>query len=263
MSRPVITQFWDHIWTQERRNIYAYEQVKFEAVMEIIPSDVRSIIDVGCGSGNFTNRLVQNFRVIGVDPCERGLKSLQCDSRIGVITKIPCADREFDLALAMEVLEHLEYDGSLEGAVKELARTADKYVIVTTPANDDPIYYAARCNVCGSQFHLSQHVRFLGREDFPNLIPGFDLIKLIETGERIRGSRILAQLAMAGSQYNGFASAGMVCLVCRSNIKRVRISDSLWSLSIVGLDRIIITVKKALGLRVSHNYVALYERKEE
>ena len=42
-------------------------QDKIEYVKKLIPNDVKTIIDIGCGSGFITNQLAEDYKVIGVD----------------------------------------------------------------------------------------------------------------------------------------------------------------------------------------------------
>lgn len=46
---------------------------KIAKVLEFIPEDVSSIIDVGCGNGVITNILAQHFDVTAVDRSQQAL----------------------------------------------------------------------------------------------------------------------------------------------------------------------------------------------
>lgn len=263
MSKCEYADYWNHIWSGAAGDLAPFQLAKYAAVTDAIPEDVQTIVDVGCGSGNFTNRIVDRYKVLGVDFSEAALQLLKCEGRVGDITDLPAGDREFDMSMAMEVLEHMPHDGSLPKAAAELARVARKYVVVTVPANDDPVYYAARCPVCQSRFHESQHMRSFVDEDFAGLIPGFTLVKLIKTGRRVTGSKFLIQLAIAMSPYTGQAREGVPCLICGSLIKTVRIRQSLWSTLFMGLDYALVRLKSMLRIGVPHNFVAIYERAEQ
>lgn len=262
MSRTEENAYWDSIWSGVKGKLEPFQLEKYARITEILPEDVRSIVDVGCGSGQFTNQLVDRYRVLGVDFSKAALQHLECEGRIGDITDLPVADREFDMAMAMEVLEHLPHDGSLERATTELARVAANYVLITVPANDDPIYYAARCPVCQSRFHQAQHLRYFTADDFPRLIPGFRLARLLQTGRRVIGSKFLIQLAMATSPYTGLAREGVPCLVCGELVKTIRIRSSIFSLTLLSLDHAIVALKSLLHIGTAHNFVALYERED-
>ena len=137
---------------------------------------------------------------------------------------------------------------------------AKKYILITVPAFDDPISGAARCNLCKSVFHLSQHVRFFNsKEEFGKLFSNFRLVLLKGTGTRIKDSRTFRALAMAFSEYTGVAYGGLPRLVCGNTIKPVSAKKSLSSFVFVGMDIVLRKVKKQLGMVRPHNYVALYE----
>ena len=53
------------------------------------------------------------------------------------ITHIPFDDREFDLVIAYDVLEHLTFE-QLELALKEISRVSNKYVLFSIPFLGDP-----------------------------------------------------------------------------------------------------------------------------
>ena len=46
-------------------------QIKVQKILGMIPPDVRTIIDIGCGDGTITNRLAEKFDVTGVDRSEK------------------------------------------------------------------------------------------------------------------------------------------------------------------------------------------------
>lgn len=260
MTRSKEKEFWNNVWN-DRKELYDYEIEKFKYLLNIIPKDCESIIDIGCGSGNFTNTLVGKYEVVGVDLSESGLVKLKCPSKIGSITDIPAENKSFDMAIAMEILEHLGYDGSFEKALSELERVAKKYILITVPAFDNPISGAARCDACKSVFHLSQHVRFFNNKaEFEKMFFNFRLVLFKPTGTRIKGSPTLRALAMAFSNYTGASYEGLTCLVCRNRIKPISAKKSFFSLIFVGMDMLLCRMKKLLGMTNPHNYVALYER---
>lgn len=244
------------------RQLADYELETHELARQIIPEDVRTVADIGCGSGAFTNTIVDRYQVTGIDFNEIALQSVKCDTIAAPITDIPAEDGRFDLAMAMQVLEHLPYDGTMDTGVAELARVARRYVMITVPAHDDPVLNAVRCPVCKSRFHRAQHIRFFQPSTFTDLIPGFKLIKLVGAGKRYQGSPLLVNLAMAGSRYTGASIPGCPCLICGATVEMAPIRASLWSTFFMGLDLLLVRLKRLFGLSVPYNYIALFEREK-
>jgi SAM-dependent methyltransferase len=93
----------------------------FAAVAEVEP---RRVLEVGCGMGNFAERVARETtaEVVATDISprmvdvarERGL-----DARVADVQALPFADGEFDCAVANAMLYHVE---NLDRALSELAR---------------------------------------------------------------------------------------------------------------------------------------------
>ena len=77
-------------------------------ILEILPPDVRSVLDVGCGDGFITNALPEQLRVVGVDISQQAVKHVKRETVIGSATDLPLPDRSFDMVMSNDVLEHLE-----------------------------------------------------------------------------------------------------------------------------------------------------------
>ena len=105
----------------------------FEAVVAAQP---RRVLEVGCGMGNFAERLARqtSAEVVATDlsprmvelACERGL-----DACVADVQELPFDDGEFDCAVANAMLYHVE---DLYRALSELARVLEpggKIVAVT------------------------------------------------------------------------------------------------------------------------------------
>jgi 2-polyprenyl-3-methyl-5-hydroxy-6-metoxy-1,4-benzoquinol methylase len=98
-----------------------------------------SLLDVGCGEGVLTHEWAQRIdgRVVGIDLDDPLLhkewEQRQAPNLTYVVTKaegMPFADDEFEVATAIEVLEHVP---DPEATVAEMARCASKHLIVSVP----------------------------------------------------------------------------------------------------------------------------------
>ena len=117
-------------------------EIYYSSLEEILEnnSDSTSIIDVGCGMGNFTLELVnrEQFKIIvGIDFLKETL-GLACENeklldRVsfieGNLLNIPFNDRSFDITICLNVLHHIHVK-DLSKAIQELARITNKYLIL-------------------------------------------------------------------------------------------------------------------------------------
>ena len=99
-----------------------------------------SVLDVGCGEGVLTvqwaDRLADG-RVVGIDLDDPKLRAEwerrarpNLEFRAEEATSLSFADDEFDLACAIEVLEHVPQP---EATLAEMARTARRHLLVSVP----------------------------------------------------------------------------------------------------------------------------------
>jgi 2-polyprenyl-3-methyl-5-hydroxy-6-metoxy-1,4-benzoquinol methylase len=105
----------------------------------------KSILDVGCGEGVLTEQWADKLaggRIVGVDLDDEKLKAewvgRQRDNLEYVTVEpgnLPFADGEFDLATAIEVLEHVPDPAH---TVSEMARCASGHLLVSVPR--EPIW---------------------------------------------------------------------------------------------------------------------------
>jgi SAM-dependent methyltransferase len=123
-----------HWWYRGRRRVLA-------AVLDglALAPDIR-ILDAGCGSGRNMVDLARRGVVAGVELAPSSLEVARArgvgDVRAGSLEEpLPFADGAFDLAVALDVLEHLRDDGP---AWRELARVVvpGGRLVVTVPQYD-------------------------------------------------------------------------------------------------------------------------------
>jgi SAM-dependent methyltransferase len=113
----------------------------FESTLEelFVLADPSSILDVGCGEGVLTHKWAQRIEgtVVGIDLDDPALhaewEKRSCPNleyRVMKAENLPFADDEFDLASAIEVLEHVP---DPEHTVAEMARVASRHLLVSVP----------------------------------------------------------------------------------------------------------------------------------
>lgn len=100
----------------------------------------QSVLDVGCGEGVLTHQWAQQLgerRIVGIDLDDDKLKAEwatrqrpNLEYRTIPAENLPFDDGEFDLACAIEVLEHVP---DPEHTVAEMARVASGHLLVSVP----------------------------------------------------------------------------------------------------------------------------------
>jgi 2-polyprenyl-3-methyl-5-hydroxy-6-metoxy-1,4-benzoquinol methylase len=99
-----------------------------------------SVLDVGCGEGVLVHRWAQRLadaRVVGIDLQEESLQAGWSEHQAPNLEyrtmqgeNLPFATNEFDLASAIEVLEHVP---DPEHTLAEMARCAERHLLVSVP----------------------------------------------------------------------------------------------------------------------------------
>jgi SAM-dependent methyltransferase len=116
----------------------------FEGALDelLTRADPRSLLDVGCGEGvlvhQWAQRLGESTRVVGIDLEEQSIQAgweqraaPNLEYRVmGAESPLPFAENEFDLATAIEVLEHVP---DPEHTLSEMARCAERHLLVSVP----------------------------------------------------------------------------------------------------------------------------------
>lgn len=136
--------YWNYRYSQEVEDMWRIWTTRdlIEKVSAHIPHRA-SVLDVGCGAGIVPTRMSKIRSDIQLSACDFSLESIkylhslplsfnqlfQADLRVG----LPCPDQSFDVVLATEVLEHLEFSAE---AVLHLVRVARDRVVITVPNKD-------------------------------------------------------------------------------------------------------------------------------
>lgn len=106
--------------------------------------DVRSALDVGCGSGFSTYYMqpyVEQLWAVDRSPYMLERHPLRASERLalGDAVALPFDDGRFDLVYAWEVLHHI---GEPVRAVREMARVSRRYVLLAEPNPWNPAQFA-------------------------------------------------------------------------------------------------------------------------
>jgi 2-polyprenyl-3-methyl-5-hydroxy-6-metoxy-1,4-benzoquinol methylase len=137
-----------------------------------------SVLDVGCGEGVLTAQWAERLddgRIVGIDLDDEKLRAewerrrrANLDFRVEEATSLSFADGEFDLAAAIEVLEHVPEP---EATLAEMARVARSRLLVSVPR--EPLWRAlnlARGAYWRSLGNTPGHVNHWSKRDFVSLL---------------------------------------------------------------------------------------------
>jgi len=137
-----------------------------------------SVLDVGCGEGVLTHQWAERVgggRVVGIDLDDEKLRAEwatrqrpNLEFRCEEATRLSFADGEFDLAAAIEVLEHVP---DPEATLAEMARVAGRRLLVSVPR--EPLWRGvnmARGAYWRSLGNTPGHVNHWSRRSFTELL---------------------------------------------------------------------------------------------
>jgi 2-polyprenyl-3-methyl-5-hydroxy-6-metoxy-1,4-benzoquinol methylase len=120
-----------------RRLMAAFERAADELIGRAAPG---SLLDVGCGEGVLLQRWARRLdgaRIVGIDLREESIQAgwsehqaPNLEYRAIEAEALPFAANEFDLASAIELLEHVP---DPERTIAEMARCARRHLLVSVP----------------------------------------------------------------------------------------------------------------------------------
>jgi len=141
-------------------------------------AEPRSVLDVGCGEGVLTYEWAEKLgdrRIVGIDLDDPKLSAEwearrrpNLEYRVEEATSLSFGDGEFDTAAAIEVLEHVP---DPEATLAEMARVADRWLLVSVP--HEPLWRGlnmARGAYWGSFGNTPGHVNHWTKRSFTRML---------------------------------------------------------------------------------------------
>ena len=160
-------------------------QKKTLKIISMIPDDVKTILDVGCGNGAITNILNEKFDVTAVDRSKKALSFVQCKKVNASSDELPFADNSFDMVFSSELLEHLEED-VLNKTISEIQRVTRKYIFISVPNKENLKKKLIQCTECNYIFDLSYHLHSFTNCKAAGLFPQYDVLQTVTFGSNVR-----------------------------------------------------------------------------
>lgn len=120
----------------------------FDALLDFeLEIEIGSILDAGCGEGYAAKRFLSKHpeaTAFGVDLSQEAVKQArvfapQMPAAVADVTHLPFPDKQFDLVVSLEVLEHLPKP---ELAVEMYKRLSRRYVLLSVP--NEPVFRTLR-----------------------------------------------------------------------------------------------------------------------
>lgn len=170
---------WDEARLSEKLN------EKIKKIISIIPDDVNSILDVGCGDGVISNALSTLYDIYATDRSLNSLKFVDTNKFQSSADYIPVIDNSVDMVFSSEMVEHLP-DEIFYNALDEFRRISSKYIMLTFPNNENIGKNTVECPECGSRFNKSYHLRNISLNRIQKLFDDYNLVTHFTTGTKIR-----------------------------------------------------------------------------
>lgn len=216
------SQYYEKKTLWDPDSIKEVDKSRIDRVLELIPKESESLLDIGCGNGILCNRIEQKKsslkRVVGFDRSLEALKYVKTEKRVGEIDQLPFKNKEFDIVCALEVLEHLNLE-TFELALKEISRVAKKKIIITVPFDEKLDSNMTICNSCHKMFNRNYHMQTFNIEKMKDLFVrwnfNFSLVKPIgkKKEKLFRNQLIIFSNLIHGKKWN-FQKYKMKHAVC-------------------------------------------------
>lgn len=148
-----------------------------------------SVLDVGCGEGVLTSEWAERLRdgrIVGIDLDDPKLRAEwdarrrpNLEYRVEEATSLSFEDGEFDMAAAIEVLEHVPEP---EATLAEMARVARRHVLVSVPR--EPLWRMlnmARGAYLRDLGNTPGHLNHWSKVGFHSLLSGYGRVQEVRT----------------------------------------------------------------------------------
>ncbi len=151
---------------------------------EDLPLEAR-ILDIGCGDGFHLNLLkqhgIKSWQLEGIDLDRRAVEMAEKSGlkvRHGLIEELALPENEYDLALLIQTIEHVEKPDAILSAVKRILKPKGKLIVVTD--NTDSIDFGLFKKSYWGGYHFPRHWNLFDQKSLSKLAEkvGFQITDL-------------------------------------------------------------------------------------
>jgi len=210
----------DALWQEYGRTEDYLERI--DAVQRMLPEDISTLLDVGCGRGDVINALQKNnsdVRAMGMDPFSEALQFVETPSVVASLPHTPFQSRSFDLVICLEVLEHIK-ESDYQRSLMELQRIAGRYLIIGVPFKENLMHKQAICFDCRKVSHADDHLRCFDEERAAGLFDQFALEQKALIGVRQRREPVFASWLRHNISGVYYKTDIFYCPYCACNVAR-------------------------------------------
>ena len=174
------SKVWDYFQNHEEGNVaFSNAGPRYEYLARQTSKGM-SVLNIGVGRGALEVALVARGVIVScLDPSAETIERMRIENgfgeraQVGHSQAMPFADRQFDVVIMTEVLEHLG-DEELRMTLKEVRRVlkpAGRF-IGTVPANEVLLNNRVMCPHCGETFHRWGHAQSFSPRRLREMLTG-------------------------------------------------------------------------------------------
>ena len=154
-----------------KENVNSEERVPI--TLGMIPLEIKSCLDLGCGDGTILNKLNPELFKVGLDISHDALLNAEVEKKVlACSSRLPFRSNSYDLVICTEVLEHLPSE-QFELSINEIQRIAKKNILVSVPFQENLDRKQACCPNCGFIFHIHMHLRRFNSTQLKTMFTSF------------------------------------------------------------------------------------------
>ncbi len=123
-----------------------YEKIRVRQILELLPRNRHSVLEIGSRSGKITRVLAEKFSsVTALDLVQPSFQIDRVTAVSGDVTELQFPENSFDCVLCTEVLEHVP---NIKQACEELVRVTRHELVIGVPFEQDLRVGRLNCSNC-------------------------------------------------------------------------------------------------------------------
>lgn len=195
------------------------ERLRLKSIIELLPRNRRSVLEIGARDGFITRALVPNFEtVIALDLKLPSWSMERVAPAQGDVQHLDFSDKSFDCVVCTEVLEHVQ---DPVAAARELLRVARHEILIGVPYRQDLRVGRLTCVSCGTVNPPYGHVNSFDESRLKSLFAPLPFTKVDYVAETSERTNFLAAWFddIGGHRYGDY-SQQEACISCGGTLVR-------------------------------------------